>query len=40
MEIGPVGNDFYKRNKNKKREDTIKDSIDSYKEFKNSFLVN
>ena len=40
MEIGPVGNDFYKRNKNKKREDTIKDSIDSYKEFKNSFLAN
>ena len=40
MEIGPVVNEFYRRNKNKKRKDTIKDSIDSYKEFKNSFLVN
>ena len=40
MEIGPISNDFYKRNKNKKREETIKDAINSYKKFKNSILVN
>ena len=40
MNIGLVASDFYKRNKNKKREDIIKNSINSYKEFKNSFLVN
>ena len=40
MDIGPIGSDFYERNKNKKREDTIKNSISSYKEFKNSFLAN
>ena len=40
MEIGPYSNDFYKRNKNKKREETITDAINSYKKFKNSILVN
>ena len=40
MEIGPISNDFYKRNKNKKREETIKDTINSYKKFKNSILFN
>ncbi|MFL2601648.1 MAG: hypothetical protein ACJ0PU_05885, partial [Flavobacteriaceae bacterium] len=40
MNIGLVASDFYKRNKNKKRDDIIKDSINSYKEFKNSLLVN
>ena len=40
MNIGLVASDFYKRNKNKKRDEIIKNSINSYKEFKNSFLVN
>ena len=40
MEIGPIGSDFYERNKNKKRKDTIKDSISRYKKLKSSFLVN
>lgn len=40
MEISPISNDFYERNKNKKREDTIKDSISAYKKFKNSILFN
>jgi len=40
MDIGPVSNDFYETNKNKKREDTIKDSISAYKKFKNSILIN
>ena len=40
MEIGPISSDFYERTKNKKRKDTIKDSISEYRKFKSSFLVN
>tara|TARA_B100000886_G_C20336428_1_gene454707 strand:- start:150 stop:590 length:441 start_codon:yes stop_codon:yes gene_type:complete len=40
MSIGLVASEFYKSNKNKKRKDTIRDTINSYKEIKNSLLVN